>query len=95
MKSNNEEVLEMIAERSPQMRKAVGYLKELSADEQTRLVFESQETSRRDIMSRLDGVIKERNNEIARNLLEISLSTEKIAKVTGLSLEEVELLKTS
>jgi predicted transposase/invertase (TIGR01784 family) len=113
MKSNNEEVLEMIAERSPQMRKAVGFLKELSADEQTRLIFESHETARRDMLSRLDGAelkgkLKgrlegrlegklegrlERNNEIARNLLRTNLSATEIAKATGLSLEEVELLK--
>ncbi|MDR1688901.1 MAG: PD-(D/E)XK nuclease family transposase [Clostridiales bacterium] len=97
MKSNNEEVLEMIAERSPQMRKAVGFLKELSADEQTRLIFESHETARRDMLSRLDGAeLKgrlERNYEIARNLLRINLSATEIAKATGLSLEEVELLK--
>ena len=44
----------MLATRSPQMRKAVGVLKELSADEQTRMLYESREMARRDIASQVD-----------------------------------------
>jgi hypothetical protein len=47
IKSDSKE--EMLAERSPQMQKAVGYLKELSADERTRMLFEAQEMHRRDV----------------------------------------------
>ena len=43
----------MLATRSPQMRKAVGVLKELSADEATRMLYEKREMARRDIESQL------------------------------------------
>ena len=69
----------MLATRSPQMRKAVGVLKKLSADERTRMLFEKQETARRDMESRLkdaiaekDAVIAEREAEIAERKAEIA-----------------------
>ena len=51
IKTDDEEVLDMLATRSPQMRKAVGVLKELSADEQTRMLYEKHEMARRDFRS--------------------------------------------
>jgi len=51
IKTDDEEVLDMLAQRSPQMRKAVGVLKELSADEQTRMLYEKREMARRDTAS--------------------------------------------
>ncbi|MCL1809218.1 MAG: Rpn family recombination-promoting nuclease/putative transposase [Clostridiales bacterium] len=48
IKTDDEEVLDMLAQRSPQMRKAVGVLKELSADERTRMLYEKREMARRD-----------------------------------------------
>ena len=56
IKSDDEEVMDMLATRSPQMRKAVGVLKELSADEQTRMLHESREMARRDFESRVEEV---------------------------------------
>jgi len=53
IKTDDEEVLDMLATRSPQMRKAVGVLKELSADEATRMLYEKREMARRDIESQL------------------------------------------
>ena len=55
IKTDDEEVLDMLAQRTPQMRKAVGVLKELSADEVTRMLFEKQEMARMDIESRING----------------------------------------
>jgi predicted transposase/invertase (TIGR01784 family) len=51
IKTDDEEVLDMLATKSPQMRKAVGVLKELSADEQTRMLYEKREMARRDMES--------------------------------------------
>jgi predicted transposase/invertase (TIGR01784 family) len=68
IKTDDEEVLDMLATRSPQMRKAVGVLKELSADEQTRMLYEKREMARRDIESQLvakDAVIAEQTARIA------------------------------
>ena len=62
----------MLATRSPQLRKAVGVLKELSADERTRILYEKREMARRDLVSRVDderkkwkGVVAEKDAEIA------------------------------
>ena len=58
IKSDGEEALDMLATKSPQMRKAVGVLKELSADEQTRMLYEKREIARMDFESRLDEIDK-------------------------------------
>ena len=75
IKTDDEEVLDMLATRSPQMRKAVGVLKELSADEQTRMLYEKREMARRDLESQLaayesqlaekDAVITEQSTALA------------------------------
>ena len=59
IKSDDEEVLDMLATRSPQMKKAVGVLKELSADEQTRMLYEKREMARMDFESLRDGAVRE------------------------------------
>ena len=77
IKTEDEEVLNMLATRSPQLRKAVGVLKELSADEQTRMLYEKREMARRDFESRLeekDALIADKDAEIAR--LRAQLDTE-------------------
>jgi len=71
----------MLAERSSQMRKAVGVLKELSADERTRMLYEEREKVRRDYESRMSGAERkgrlegrnEGRNEVARNLLYLAV----------------------
>ena len=86
----------MLAERSPQMRKAVGVLKELSADERTRMLFEEREIARRDYVSRMNGAKREGRsegiNEVARNLLKRNRPIEEIMEDTGLTREEIEVL---
>ena len=83
----------MLAERSPQMKKAVGVLKELSADEQTRMIFEAREIARRDIVSMLNAAIKQRDIDIARTAIDMNMSNDTITKLTGLSIDEVESLR--
>ena len=94
--SNDREVLNMIAEKSPQMKKAVGVLMELSADEQTRMLFEEREKARRDIASMMGGAKREGRYEqaieIARNLLDMNMPIDKIIKATGLTHDEIESL---
>ena len=56
IKADDEEVLDMLAANNPQMQKVVGILKELSADERTRMLYEEREMDlrdRRDIESQL------------------------------------------
>ena len=83
----------MIAERSPQMKKAAGVLKELSADDRIRMLYEAQENARRDIVSMLGEAKKERSAEIALNSIAAGMDDAIISKITGLSESEIELLR--
>ena len=83
----------MLAERNPQMRKGVGVLKELSADERTRMLYEAREMARRDIASMTGGAIKQAKFEIARNMIADGDPIDKIIRNTGLTHEEVESLR--
>jgi hypothetical protein len=72
IKTDDEEVLDMLSTRSPQLKKAVGVLKELSADEQTRMLYEKREMARRDLESSLEaermkwkGVVAEKDAALA------------------------------
>ena len=101
MDCQEEEVLNMLEEHSPELKKAVGVLKELSEDERTRMLFEDQEKARRDWASRMSGARREGREEgqrdaridIANKLIDMGLSTEQIETATGLSREEVEALQ--
>ena len=53
LKTDESEVLDMLAGKSGPLGKAVGILKELSADERMRLVAEAQEKARRDERGRI------------------------------------------
>ena len=83
IKSDSEEEMDMLATRSPQMKKAVGVLKELSADERTRLLYEAREKARMDFESLRDdavrderelwqGVVADKDAEIADKDAEIA-----------------------
>jgi len=87
--SNDGEVIEMLAERNPQMRKAVGVLKELSADERARMLFEEREKARRDIASMMGGVRREERFIIAQKLLKRNRPIDEIIEDTGLTNEEI------
>ncbi len=96
---------EMVAERNPQIQKAVVRIKELSADERARMIFESREKYERDHRARLDdarwegelrGVIKgERNGavKVAQRLILRGRPIEEIVEDTGLTYSEVEELR--
>ena len=55
--------VDMLATRSPQMKKAVGVLKELSADEATRLRYEAREKAKRDLESQVDDAVRENDEK--------------------------------
>ena len=59
IKSDDEEALDMLSQRDPHIKKAVAVLKELSADERARMLYEEHETRRRDIASMVNGARKE------------------------------------
>jgi len=86
----------MLATRNPQLKKAVGVLKELSADERTRLLAEAQEKARRDEASRVNWARHEGRREqaikIARKLLKRNIPIDEIVEDTGLTIKEIEEL---
>ncbi|MDR1935560.1 MAG: hypothetical protein LBS49_08280 [Candidatus Accumulibacter sp.] len=93
-----------LAEKNPQIGKAVSHLKALSEDEQTRLLAESREKLQRDIAARENAAVergRERGREegrekaqlvIARRLLGLGLSIDEIVKATELSPDAVRTL---
>jgi len=91
LNAESKEEFDMIAERNPVIKKAVVRLAELSQDEKTRMLYESRQKLEWDMWSReQEGVFR-----VAKNLLDVGDTIEKIVMVTGLSYEEVEDLQTA
>jgi len=91
--AESEEELSMLAERHPQIGKAVVKLRELSADERARDLFERREKERRDMVSREKWARHGGILDVARNALRKKISVEDIMDITGLTREEVEGLR--
>jgi predicted transposase/invertase (TIGR01784 family) len=95
----------MLAQRSPEIGKVVGMLKELSADEAIRMQYEAREKAIRDHEARIrfaekaaanrarsegiDEGREERNREIAEKLLKLHAPLAMILEATGLPLAEI------
>ena len=82
-----------LGQTSPVMKKATMHLMELSTDEKTRLLYEARLKEHRDNYAREQGAVKNREIEIAKNLLADSMSYEKIVSYTGLTPAEIESLR--
>jgi predicted transposase/invertase (TIGR01784 family) len=91
--AETEEELTMIAERNPQVGKAVVTLRELSADERARDMYERRERARRDMASQKKWVAKQRDLEIAKKLLKRNRPIDEIIEDTGLTREELDELR--
>ena len=72
------------------MIKAIGVYKELSDEECDRMLFEAQETARRDIASLIAGARREGRIDVALKLLKRNIPIEEIAEATGLTHKEIE-----
>jgi hypothetical protein len=82
----------MVAQRNPQIKRAAVKLRELSADEKARDMFERREKGRRDVEAYADEARADERTAIARNLLNMNLPIEQIIRGTGLTRSEVEAL---
>lgn len=97
----NKEELKEIMEENKGIKKAVEELKGMSEDEELRILAELREKGRRDDYAARQYAIKEgmkegsknRELEIARNMLNLEVDIETICKVTGLDKEEIQKLK--
>jgi predicted transposase/invertase (TIGR01784 family) len=101
LSARRKEELMMIAEKSPQVKKAVGRLMELSGDERVRLLQESRQKMEWDNRAReraareegkqegeLEGTVK-----VARSMLADGMAPDLISKFTGLTVEEIKALR--
>jgi len=98
--ARRKEEFEMLAEKNPQVGKAVAKLVELNEDERARMLADSREKLRRDIVSikRLaerEGRATGREEErlaIARNAIQQNLPVDVIMALTGLYRETIQSL---
>jgi len=88
-----EEELNMLAQKGPAMKRATLRLLELSADEKARQLYEARLKEQRDIYARERGAEINATIKVAKNLLSVGDSIDKIVAVTGLTHEEVEGLQ--
>ena len=93
LSAERKEDLDMIAERSPQVKKAVVRLMELSNDERTRMLYDSRMKMEWDIQGRERLAEKNSMLIVAKNLLNMGDSVDKIVTVTGLAHAEIVELK--
>jgi len=91
--AKTEEELNMLAQKSPVMKRAAMRLLELSADEKARQLYEARLKEQRDNYARERGAIKQNSLDIAKNAIIKGMAIEDIADITGLSYEEVEALQ--
>ena len=76
----------MVAERNPEIRRAVNTLYDLSADAQVRAEYEARQKAWRDRESQFDHVRNDTLRETAQRMKDRGLPAEDIMAVTGLRL---------
>ena len=86
--AESEEELDEIAGRNQEVKKAVVKFRELTADERTRDLYERREKARRDQAMFLRHTLF----GVAQNALQMNMSFDDIARLTGLTYEEIENL---
>ena len=90
--ASSEEEMTVVAERNPQVSKAVMKFKELSADERARDLYERREKARRDAAMREKWAVKKNQFEMAKIMLANGEHIDKIMLYTRLEREEIENL---
>jgi predicted transposase/invertase (TIGR01784 family) len=97
IRSEREEEIEMLAAKTEEMRMAVGRLKQLSADERTRMLYEARQLYLMDEAARREAAVAEGEAkgraegkaegkfEVARSLLARKMSVSEIVDITGLN----------
>ena len=91
--AKTEEELEMLAQKSPVIKKATMRLLELSADEKARQLYDARLKEQRDNYAREQGAATQMQLDITRNMLNNDENTDKIIMYTGMSIDEIETLR--
>jgi predicted transposase/invertase (TIGR01784 family) len=108
LSAQEKEELTMLAEKNPQVKKAVAKLLALSEDERARMLADSREKLRRDISAQvragekrgweggreegLEKGMEEGKRSVARNLIKLGQPIDVVVQATGLSREVVQSL---
>jgi len=96
LKAEREEEFEMLARQNPQINQAYAFLRELSADEATRLRNESRLKAKRDEWSRLAGAkqegVEEGEANIIRRMARNGKTVADIADFAGIPKADVEAM---
>lgn len=85
-------VIEMLAEKNKDIKKAYELLQIISKDEKARMRYEAREAELRDQLTRIKTAKREEKAEVAKNLLDMGMEVTNVAKATGLPEEEVKML---
>jgi len=89
----SKEVMEMLAEKNKDIKKAYNLLKIISKDDKAKMLYESRQAEISDELTRLKSARDGAKEEDAVNFLKLGISEELVAKGTGLSIEKVLELK--
>jgi predicted transposase/invertase (TIGR01784 family) len=93
LRGKQREEFDMIAEKNPEIRKAVNTLYELSADEKVRAEYEMRQKAWRDRVSQIEGAYEDGKIDVAEKLKKMGLlTTDQISAATNLSKEVIEKL---
>ena len=98
LKAEREEEFDMLAAKSPELNQAVVELKRLSQSEKAQRLYEQRQKSIRDEKARLRTAKNEGHDEAIRdvvsNSIKLGLDNEQISQITGMSIPEIEEIRT-
>lgn len=97
----SEGVLKMLAEKNKDIKNAYDYLQIISKDEKARMAYEAREAELHDQMTRIKSAMDKGKIEgalkgaikVAKNLLKMGLSIEKVAEAVELPVEDILKIK--
>jgi predicted transposase/invertase (TIGR01784 family) len=93
IRSEMEEEIEMLATKTEEMKMAVGRLKQLSADERTRMIFEARQLYLMDEAARLAAAVAEGELQMVKRMLRGGLDIATVSQISGMSEAEIKSLK--
>ncbi|MCO1600963.1 hypothetical protein M8E35_06265 [Desulfosporosinus nitroreducens] len=86
-------VIEMLAEKNKDIKKAYDLLQIISKDEKARMLYDAREAELRDQLTRIETAENKGRAEVAKNLLDLGMEISTVVKATGMTEEEVKRLK--
>lgn len=97
LESRSKEVLDMLAEKNTDIKKAYSILQVMSKDKEARALYLAREMALHDEATRIEEAEERGKKEgsiiIAKNLINLGINEEDVIKATGLSKEEIKIIK--